>query len=246
MLWWGVLWAGPENSWQFLSLLPYPCQAMVKIAPSLLSADFSCLGQEIAQVAPVSDLLHVDVMDGHFVENLTIGPPVVASVRQVTSLPLDCHLMMMNPGFFLEAFAKAGADSITLHIETLPDPTEELARLSDLGLGRGLTLKPDTPLSAVEPYLDLVDLLLIMTVHPGFGGQAFREDQLPKIAQAASLLARRGLDVEIEVDGGISAGTARRVVDAGATILVAGSAIFGARDPKAAVASLREAAGSPV
>lgn len=212
---------------------------MVKIAPSILSADFAHLGAEVASVEDEADLVHVDVMDAHFVPNLTIGPPVVASLRKVTSLPLDCHLMISDPGSYVTAFAEAGADSVTVHVEAVPDPAALFLRFDDLGLGRGLSLNPDTPFEAVEPHLDTVDLVLVMTVQPGFGGQSFRDDVLAKIEKCAEHVRRHDLPVEIEVDGGISAETAARVVSAGGSVLVAGSAVFGASDPASAAAEIR-------
>lgn len=220
---------------------------MVKIAPSILSADFAHLAADVASVEDEADLIHVDVMDAHFVPNLTIGPPVVASLRRVTSLPLDCHLMISDPGSYVDAFAEAGADSVTVHVEAVPDPAALFGRFDDLGLGRGLSMNPDTPFEAVEPHLDSIDLVLVMTVQPGFGGQSFRDDVLTKIERCAEHVRRHDLPVEIEVDGGISAETVARVVSAGGSVLVAGSAVFGASDPAAAAAEIRrsgEEAGS--
>lgn len=216
---------------------------MIRIAPSLLSADFARLAAAVAEVEPAADLLHVDVMDGHFVPNLTIGAPVVASVRQVTALPLDCHLMVSDPGTLLDGFIAAGADSVTVHVEAVADPRPLFGRLAEAGVDRGLALNPDTPLDAVIPFLEEIDLLLVMTVHPGFAGQAFRADVMPKLEKAAERLDSTGLAVDIEVDGGIAPATARTVVDAGAEILVAGSAIFATPAPAAAARDLRTAAG---
>ncbi|MBI2169472.1 MAG: ribulose-phosphate 3-epimerase [Actinobacteria bacterium] len=213
----------------------------VKIAPSILSANFARLAEEIDRVRPESDLLHVDVMDGHFVPNLTIGPPVVASLREHTDLYLDCHLMVDNPGDLLDDFAKAGASGCTVHVE-LGDPTPLIARMRDLGLGVGLVLNPPTPVSAVEAYLDAIDLLLVMSVNPGWGGQAFIPEVLEKVRAARSLIDGAGLAVEIEIDGGISADTAAAAAEAGADIFVAGSAIFHADDPLASARRIREQA----
>lgn len=218
---------------------------MVKIAPSILSADFARLGAAVEAVEPAADWIHVDVMDGHFVPNITIGPPVVASLRSVTSLPLDCHLMISDPAAYVDAFADAGADSLSVHVEAVPDPLPAFERMRSRGLGCGLVMNPATPFAAVEPFLEEVDVLLAMTVQPGFGGQKFRADVLPKIEQAAAAIARRGLRTQIEVDGGVGPGTARLVADAGATVLVAGSAIFDHDDPAVAAAAIRrDAAGA--
>ncbi len=212
----------------------------VRIAPSILSADFARLGEDIDRVSPEADVLHVDVMDGHFVPNLTIGPPVVGWIRRHTDLYLDCHLMMDNPREYLEAFKKAGADGCTVHVEI--GGTEALiARMRELGLDVGLALNPETPLESCLPYLDQVDLLLVMSVHPGFGGQSFMAEVLPKIERARRLADEGGLGFELEVDGGIDTSTAPVVVRAGARLLVAGSAIFGREDPVAAAGALRRA-----
>lgn len=216
---------------------------MPKIAPSILSADFACLGAEVAAVEEAADWLHVDVMDGHFVPNITLGPPVVASLRKVTSLPLDCHLMISDPARYVDAFADAGADLLSIQIEAAPDPRPALAAIRGRGLGCGLVVNPATPFAAIEAYLDDVDVALVMTVQPGFGGQSFRHEVLPKIEEAATAISRRGLAVALEVDGGVDTATAPLVVDAGADVLVAGSAIFGKADPAAAAEALRVCAG---
>lgn len=213
--------------------------AMVKIAPSILSADFARLAHAVETVEPAADYVHVDVMDGHFVPNLTIGPPVVASLRKSTSLPFDCHLMISNPNAYFDDFRAAGADSCTFHIEAAPDPVPLLAHLDYLELGKGIALNPDTPFAEVEPYLDRIDILLLMTVRPGFGGQSFRDDVLPKIEAARRYIDDADLNVEIEVDGGVAPDTVRSVVDAGATVLVAGSAIFDSDDHAAMADELR-------
>jgi ribulose-phosphate 3-epimerase/16S rRNA (cytosine(967)-C(5))-methyltransferase len=212
-----------------------------KIAPSILSADFACLADDVGRVSEEADLLHVDVMDGHFVPNLTIGPPVVASLRARTDLFLDCHLMVDNPGVLLADFAKAGADRCIVHVE-LGDPRPLFAELRERGLGVGLTLNPDTPVESVLPYLADIDLLLVMSVHPGFGGQAFISAVLDKVRVARRAIDDAGLAVEIEIDGGINVDTARDAVAAGVDILVAGSAIFAEPDPAAAARAIRDAA----
>jgi ribulose-phosphate 3-epimerase len=214
-----------------------------KIAPSILSADFAALAAAIDCVRPQADLLHVDVMDAHFVPNLTIGPPVVKSIRKHTDLHLDCHLMMTDPGDYLEAFKKAGADGCTVHVEV--DRTDVLiTQMRDLGLDVGLAANPETPFDAVEPYLGDIDLLLLMTVHPGFGGQSFIADVVPKIEAATRAIEKNGYRAVIQVDGGIDEDTAPIVARAGASVFVAGSAIFGADDPEAAARRIREAAAA--
>jgi ribulose-phosphate 3-epimerase len=212
-----------------------------KIAPSILSADFAQLADDVERVAAEADLLHVDVMDGHFVPNLTIGPPVVKSLRKRTDLYLDCHLMVDNPGELLEDFADAGADGCTIHIE-LGDPRPLFATMRDLGLRVGLTHNPETPVYMVLPYLEEIDLLLVMSVHPGFGGQDFIPSVLDKLTVARKVVDDNGLSVELEIDGGINSETAPRAAAAGADILVAGSAIFHADDPATAARQIREAA----
>jgi ribulose-phosphate 3-epimerase len=213
------------------------------MAPSILSADFAALGVEIDRVRSQTDWLHVDVMDGHLVPNLTIGPPVVAAIRRHTDTFLDCHLMMTNPGDYLEAFADAGANSCSVHVEV--GGTAELVKaMRDLGMGVGLAVNPETPIDDCEPWLDRIDLLLVMSVHPGFGGQHFMAEAVPKIARAAQIARRDGLSLTIEVDGGIDAETVVGVAQAGADTFVAGSAIFGHPDPVAAAERIRRAAES--
>jgi ribulose-phosphate 3-epimerase len=217
----------------------------VRIAPSILSADFGALAASVDGVAAEADLLHVDVMDGHFVPNLTIGPPVVSSLRRHTDLYLDCHLMMDNPSDFLEAFARAGASGCTVHAEI--DGVDDLVtQMRELGLDVGVAANPDTPFKAVAPFLADIDLLLLMTVFPGFAGQAFMPEVVPKIAEAHAEIERQRLPVAIEVDGGIDEETAPVVAAAGATVLVAGNAIFGNEDPLAAAGRIRKAADAAV
>jgi len=212
----------------------------LRLAPSILSADFAELGAEVDRVREEADLLHVDVMDGHFVPNLTIGPPVVASLRRRTDLFLDTHLMVSNPADLLDDFAKAGADRCIVHVE-LGDPRPCFDTMRARGMGVGLVFNPDTPLDAVEPYLGEIDLLLFMSVFPGFGGQAFIPSVLDKLRRARDLVDERGLAVELEIDGGINEETAPAAAAAGADILVAGSAVFHADDPLAAARRIRAA-----
>jgi len=211
----------------------------IKVAPSLLSADFSCLAREIKKVERAgADMLHIDVMDGHFVPNITIGPVVVKYIRRVTRLPLDVHLMIENPEKFIAAFVKAGSDMITLHIETISKSKlkSQKAKLNARGVKLGISLNPATPLTKVKRVLSLVDFVLVMSVNPGFGGQAFIPKALIKIRQLRSIY-----DGDIAVDGGINEKTAKQVIRAGANILAAGSYIFGARDVKSAIERIRNA-----
>ena len=212
----------------------------MKVAPSILAADFSCLAADVARVAGESDLLHVDCMDGHYVPNLTIGPPVVAALRPHTTLFLDCHLMVDNPGVLLRAFADAGADGLTIHVE-LGDPRPLLDDVRALGLRAGLSFEPETPFAAVAPYLRDVDLLLVMSVKTGFGGQPFIASVLDKVRAARRVIDDEGLDVEIEIDGGIKIDNAHLAAEAGVDILVSGTGIFGQPDPAAAARAIREA-----
>lgn len=213
----------------------------IKIAPSILSADFTRLGQQIAEAeAAGADYIHVDVMDGHFVPNLTIGPVVVEAVRRVTRLPLDVHLMIKAPERYLADFRAAGADHLTVHVETCPHLHRTVHQIKELGCRAGVTLNPATPASSLEEILPFVDLVLVMTVDPGFGGQAFIEGMVPKIRRVRQMLNEIGSQAELEVDGGIDPETAPRVVQAGAEVLIAGSAIFCAREGiAAAIARLR-------
>ncbi len=214
---------------------------MVKIAPSILSADFAALGDDIERVeGGGADQLHVDVMDGRFVPNLTIGPVVVAAIRKRTRLPLDVHLMIVEPERFIAEFVAAGADMVTVHAEACPHLSRTLAQIRELGAKAGVALNPSTPPDALRYVLDDLDLVLVMSVNPGFGGQAFIPGAHRKIRELKALLGDR--PVEVSVDGGVKAGLAKSLVQDGATTLVAGSAIFGAADPAAAVRALRDAA----
>ncbi len=205
----------------------------IKIAPSILSADFGKLNEEIASVEPYVDLLHVDVMDGHFVPNITIGAPVVQCIK--SKLPLDLHLMIEHPERYVEDFVKAGAASITVHQEACRHLHRVIQQIKSLGVKAAVSINPATPLEMIEEVLDDVDMVLIMSVNPGFGGQKFIEGALGKIAELRKLKP----DLDIEVDGGINAETAKKCVEAGANILVAGSYIFGAKDRQQAIQSLR-------
>ena len=200
---------------------------MIKLAPSILSADFSRLGEQVAEAtAAGADYIHVDVMDGHFVPNITLGPVVVEALRAATHLPLDCHLMIQHPERHIEAFRRAGADILTVHVEACTHLHRTLQAIRELGARAGVALNPHTPLAAVEEALGDADLVLILTVNPGFAGQAFIESVLPKIERLRAALDRGGFSAELEVDGGISPATARSVVVRGGRVLVAGSAVF--------------------
>jgi len=204
---------------------------MKKLAPSILSADFSRLGEEVAAATRAgADYIHVDVMDGHFVPNITIGPLVVEAVRRSTHLPLDVHLMISKPDLYLQDFVRAGADIIGIHVEILPHLHRTLQRIKELGAKASVTLNPATPLLAVEHVLDQVDQILLMTVNPGFGGQAFIDSVVPKIKALREIVDQRGLAVEVEVDGGINVETIGEVARAGADVFVAGSAVFSTPD----------------
>jgi ribulose-phosphate 3-epimerase len=212
----------------------------IKIAPSLLSADFAMLRDEIEMVCEAgADILHLDVMDGHFVPNITIGPCVVEAVRKVSSVPLDVHLMISDPEKYLDSFVKAGSDWITFHIEALSEPQKFIERAKSLGVKVGVSLKPQTTVAAIEKILPLVDLVLVMSVEPGFGGQSFRPEVLAKVQELRSAAS---CPPDIGMDGGLNLDTVPQVVKSGVNVLVAGSAIFHAQDPEAMVGKLREVA----
>jgi ribulose-phosphate 3-epimerase len=212
-----------------------------RIAPSLLAADFAHLAEDVQRIENEVEMLHLDVMDGHFVPNISFGMPVIASLRAATSVYFDCHLMTTNPDAYLEELKEAGADLVTMHIEVVPNPTRVAARAREIGLDFGLVLNPPTPFAGVEPFVELADVLLIMSVHAGFGGQAFIREVLPKLETARKFVDSHGLPVDIQVDGGITAETAPLAREAGADIFVAGTAIFRDPDPVGAVHRLRNA-----
>lgn len=213
---------------------------MIKIAPSILSADFSRLGEEVIDVEKGgADYIHVDVMDGHFVPNITIGPLVVEAIRPVTKLPLDVHLMIENPDQYIPQFAKAGANIISVHVEACTHLHRTIHLIKNEGVKAGVVLNPATPVSTIKHIVEDVDLILLMSVNPGFGGQSFIPSVLPKIVEVRDMVAKTGKEIEIEVDGGINPDTARQCVDAGANVLVAGSAIYKSRNRKKAIDSIR-------
>ncbi len=213
----------------------------MKIAPSILSADFSRLGDDIRAVERAgADWLHVDIMDGHFVPNITIGPFVVESVRKVTRLPLDIHLMITDPDKYAPEFIKAGADWVSIHPDTCVDPVKSLEKIRELGAKASIAVNPDVPLEKVEACFGHVDMILMMTVFPGFAGQAFIEDVLPKIQRVRKVITERNLPVLIEADGGIKADNIHRVVEAGAEVIVSGSGIFKTPDYAATIQKMRQ------
>ena len=216
---------------------------MIKIAPSLLSADFARLDEELQTIAS-ADLLHLDVMDGHFVPNITMGPPIIKALRGRTKLPFDCHLMISEPQRYIDRFLDAGANMISVHVEAEPHLQRALQLIRDGGAKAGIAINPATSAEMLSSAIEFCDYVLVMTVNPGFGGQKFIEPVVPKIRHISGLIRERGLRVEIEVDGGIDARTAPVVVAAGASILVAGSAVFGQDDRSAAMESIRSAVSS--
>jgi len=219
---------------------------MQKIAPSILSADGSRLGEEITAVeAAGADMLHIDVMDGHFVPNLAIGPGLVASLRKTTRIPFDVHLMIENPERYVDDFAKAGSDWISVHVEATVHLHRLVSMIREKGVRAGVSLNPATPLSLVEPILPEIDLLLVMTVDPGFGGQKFIEGMLPKIAQAKTMVREIAPEVLIEVDGGVTLKNIRSIADAGADILVAGSSVFGSGNYPETIGAMKALLAAP-
>ncbi len=214
----------------------------IEIIPSILSADFARLGEQVHEAEEAgADRIQVDVMDGHFVPNITVGPMIIKAIRPHTSLPIEAHLMIERPELYVPEFAKAGADYIIPHVETSPHLHRTIQQIRSVGAKAGVALNPSTPLAAIEEILEYLDMVIVMTVNPGFGGQEFIESMLPKIRRLREIIERRGLSCAIEVDGGIHEETAPKVVEAGATLLVAGSAVYAAPDGvAAAIARLRE------
>ncbi|WP_416826893.1 ribulose-phosphate 3-epimerase [Ectobacillus polymachus] len=213
---------------------------MIKVAPSILSADFSRLGEEIKDVEKGgADYIHVDVMDGHFVPNITIGSLIVEAIRPITSLTLDVHLMIENPDNYIPDFAKAGADIITVHVEACPHLHRTIGLIKSFGIKAGVVLNPHTPVSMIQHIIEDIDMVLLMTVNPGFGGQSFIPTVLPKIKEVATLIQERNLSVDIEVDGGVNKETAVLCREAGANVLVAGSAIYKQKDREKAIRDIR-------
>jgi len=222
---------------------PHP----IKIAPSILSADFSRLGEEVRRAEEAgADIIHLDIMDGHFVPNLTFGPIIVKAIRDYTKLPFYVHLMVERPEDYIERVIEAGGDLVIVHVEACTHLQKILSMIRDLGAKSGVALNPATPLTTIEYVLDDLDLILIMSVNPGFGGQEFIPSVLPKIRRARRRVVKRGLEMEIAVDGGVNVETAPKVVEAGADVLVAGTAVFGKPNLKKAIQELREAASKPL
>lgn len=215
----------------------------IKIAPSILSADFTHLREQISAVERGgADWLHLDIMDGQFVPNITFGPLIIKSIRKLTKLPLDTHLMIQHPDSYLEDFKEAGCDSLTVHVETCPHLHRTIEKIQQLGMKAGVTLNPATPASSIKEILPYVDLVLIMTVNPGFGGQKFISSMVHKVSEIADMISSQGLHCYLEVDGGVDGSNARTLVEAGANVLVAGNSIFSHKNISQAVTNLRKAA----
>ena len=213
---------------------------MVKISPSILSSDYSILGDELSRMQDCgADMLHIDVMDGHFVPNITLGAPIVKCIRKCSTLPFDVHLMISDPYKYVPDFVKAGSDIITFHVEADSDIAETVDLINSLGCKAGLSVKPKTPVEEVYPYLAKLAMVLVMTVEPGFGGQSFMADMMPKFAAVKAEIERRGLDVDIQVDGGINGTTIIEAAEAGANVFVAGNAIFSSDDAAATIAEFK-------
>ncbi|MFH0924861.1 MAG: ribulose-phosphate 3-epimerase [bacterium] len=214
---------------------------MIKIAPSILSADFSCLSDEIKKIEKGGvDLIHIDVMDGHFVPNITIGPLVVEAIKKVTDIPLDVHLMINNPDQFIESFIKAGSDIITVHVEVCYHLHRTITLIKEKGIKCGVVLNPTTSLATLEHIISEIDMVLLMSVNPGFGGQRFITEVLNKISKLRNIIIQRKLDIDLEVDGGVKLDNISQIVTAGANVIVAGSAIFGAKDPVETIKQMRQ------
>lgn len=212
---------------------------MIKIAPSLLAADFGHLADEIGRIDGAADMLHLDIMDGHFVPNITFGMPVLEKLRPLTDLIFDCHIMTSNPDAYLAELAEIGVDMVTVHLEAVGDPLPVARRARDLGLRFGVVISPPTPFAALEPYVEASDMVLIMSVHPGFGGQSFMPEVLRKVESCRKWVDSHGLSTDIEIDGGISIETAPQARAAGANVFVAGTAVFRAENPASEIARLR-------